>query len=142
MLTTSTQVRVRYADTDQMGYVYYGNYAAYYEIARVDALRQIGISYKALEDEGVMLPVLENHSHYLAPAGFDELLTIKLMVRQLPTVRLVCEYEIYNPTGQLIHTGRTVLVFMRKDTRRPCRPPAHVVEIFRAYFPGPAAEQP
>ncbi len=135
MFTSSTQVRVRYADTDQMGYVYYGNYAAYYEIARVDALRQIGISYKALEEEGIMLPVLENHSRYLAPAGFDDLLTIQLFVREMPSVRFVCDYEIYHPDGQLIHIGQTVLVFMRKDTRKPCRPPAHLLAIFRAYFP-------
>jgi acyl-CoA thioester hydrolase len=134
VFTQQTQVRVRYADTDQMGYVYYGNYAAYYEIARVEALRQIGISYKDLEAAGIMMPVLENHSRYLQPAEFDDLLTIKVLVRQMPTVRIQFDYEIYNPAGQLINTGQTLLAFIDKTTRRPCRPPKHITALFQPYF--------
>jgi acyl-CoA thioester hydrolase len=134
VFTQQTQVRVRYADTDQMGYVYYGNYAAYYEIARVEALRQIGVSYKDLEAAGIMMPVLENHSRYLQPAEFDDLLTIKVQVRQMPTVRIQFNYEIYNPAGQLVNTGQTLLAFIDKATRRPCRPPKQIIELFRPYF--------
>ncbi len=134
MFTNEVQVRVRYADTDQMGYVYYGKYASFYEIARVEALRSIGISYKELEEQGIMMPVLENHSYYLQPAQFDEVLTIKVTVKEIPTAKMTFHYEIYNETKQLIHRGETVLVFISKASRKIMRPPKMLAEVLRSYF--------
>ena len=135
MYRHESQVRVRYADTDQMGYVYYGNYAAYYEIARVESLRALGVSYKSVEDEGVIMPVLENWSKYIAPALYDELLTIHTVIRQKPGVRVKFNYEIYNESDKLIHIGETTLVFVNKDTNRPCLPPESMISALKSYFP-------
>ncbi len=134
MFEASTQIRVRYAETDQMGYAYYGNYATYYEVARVEALRQMGLSYKELEDEGIMMPVLENNSTYIIPAKYDELLTIKVFIKERPKVRIGFEYEIYNPSGKLIHTGETKLVFVKINTRRPCMIPDRFITLLNKYF--------
>ncbi len=134
MFTSEVKVRVRYADTDQMGYVYYGKYASFYEIARVEALRSIGISYKELEDQGVMMPVLENHSYYLQPAQFDEVLTIKVMIKEMPTAKIIFHYQIYNQSEQLIHHGETVLVFISKASRKIMRPPKILAEVLKPYF--------
>jgi acyl-CoA thioester hydrolase len=134
MFTSEVQLRVRYADTDQMGYVYYGNYASFYEIARVEALRSIGISYKSLEEQGVMMPVLENHSYYLQPAQFDEVLTIKVLVKEIPMAKMVFNYEIYNEAKHLVHKGETVLVFMNRETRKIMRAPKVLAEVLKPYF--------
>ncbi|MBL1409842.1 acyl-CoA thioesterase [Sphingobacterium faecale] len=128
------RLRVRYAETDQMGYVYYGNYAAFYEVARTEMLRQTGISYKELEDMGVMMPVLEMHSKYLQPAKYDELITIKTIIREKPNVRINFEYEIYNQQGTLLHTGGTQLVFVDMKRNRPCRAPQVFMEKMAPYF--------
>ncbi len=135
MYRHETQVRVRYADTDQMGYVYYGNYAAYYEIARVESLRALGVSYKSIEDAGVMMPVLENHSKYLAPAMYDENLTIHTIIKSLPGVRVKFDYEIYNESDKLIHVGETTLVFVNRVSKRPCPPPEVMMEVLSPFFP-------
>lgn len=134
MFEAQTQIRVRYAETDQMGYVYYGNYATYFEVARVETLRQMGLSYKELEDQGVMMPVLENWSKYIAPAGYDELLTIKVKIKERPQVRISFHYEIYNPSDKLIHIGETKLVFVATDTRKPCLIPDLFTDIINKYF--------
>ncbi|MEO0555358.1 MAG: thioesterase family protein [Bacteroidota bacterium] len=128
------QVRVRYADTDQMGYVYYGNYAAYYETGRVEALRALGLTYRELEESGVMMPVLENHSKYIAPALYDELLTITTSIKQKPEVRITFEYEIHNESGSLIHTGETKLVFVNMTTKRPCAMPKNMEHLLTPFF--------
>jgi len=134
MYTSRTQVRVRYGETDQMGYVYYGVYAMYYEVARVESLRQLGMSYKELEEMGVMLPVLENHTKYLAPAFYDEELLIVTNIRDKPGVRIKFEYEIYNPGGKLINQGETLLAFVDKKTGRPRRPPKEFDDVLAPYF--------
>jgi len=134
MLSFETNVRVRYADTDQMGYVYYGNYATYYEVARVESLRSMGLTYKRLEDEGVMMPVLENHSKYIAPAKYDELLVIKTSIKKKPGVRITFHYEIYNESDKLIHVGETLLVFVDMKTGRPCRQPEIMAKLINPYF--------
>lgn len=140
MYKSETQVRVRYGETDQMGYVYYGHYAMYYEVARVEALRQLGITYRELEEGGVMLPVLENHTKYLAPARYDDLLKISTTIREKPGVKIKFEYEIFNPEGKLINQGETLLAFVSKGNGRPCRPPQHFEQVIAPYFP-PAAER-
>ncbi len=128
------QLRIRYAETDQMGYVYYGNYAAFYEVARTEMLRQTGISYKQLEDMGVMMPVLEMHTKYLQPAKYDELITIKTTIREKPNVRINFEYEICNEQGTLLNTGNTQLVFVDMKKNRPCRAPEIFMEKIAPYF--------
>ena len=134
MYTHTTQVRVRYAETDQMGYVYYGHYATYYEVGRVEALRQLGIRYKDLEAAGIMMPVLENRSKYIRPALYDDLLTIKVMVRDLPTLRIKFDIEIYNEAGTLINVGETTLVYIDATTQKVMPCPPVVVEALKAYF--------
>lgn len=134
MFVHKTQIRVRYAETDQMGYAYYGNYATYYEVARVEALRAAGLSYKVMEESGIMMPVLENHAKYIAPAMYDEVLTIETTIAELPTARITFRYAFYNEAGKLIHTGETLLCFMRKDTRRPCRLPEEFLTILQPHF--------
>ena len=134
MFEASTQIRVRYAETDQMGYVYYGNYATYFEVARVEALRQIGLTYKELEDQGVMMPVIENWSKYIAPAKYDELLTVKVIIKERPQVRINFEYKIYNPSNVLIHIGETKLVFIDLTTRKPRQIPEGFINLINQYF--------
>ncbi|QDH77852.1 acyl-CoA thioesterase [Echinicola soli] len=134
MFTATSQIRVRYAETDQMGYVYYGNYAMYFEVARVESLRQVGFSYKDMEDQGVMMPVLENYSKYLKPGRYDELLTVKTTIKEMPGIKIRFDYEIFNEVNELIHKGHTLLTFLKKDDHRPCRPPADLVDLLKAYF--------
>jgi acyl-CoA thioester hydrolase len=127
-------IRVRYADTDQMGYMYYGNYARLYEIGRVEALRSIGFHYKEMEDAGVMMPVYDNYSRYLQPARYDDQLSIRVSLPKLPSARVVFEYEIRNQDGQLLHTGHTTLVFVRRDTGRLCTAPADLLLKLSPYY--------
>ena len=134
MFVASVQVRVRYAETDQMGMVYYGNYATYYEVARVEALRQIGFKYKELEEEGIIMPVLENYSKFIQPGYYDELLTIKVMIKTRPAVKTIFNYEIFNEGGILINEGQTTLVFLNNENRRPCRPPDKLLNVLKPYF--------
>lgn len=134
MYTSETQVRVRYAETDQMGYVYYGNYATYYEVGRVESIRRLGLSYKELEKEGVMMPVLENHSKFIYPGRYDELLTIRTTIKEMPGVRISFFYEIFNEDKRLIHEGQTILVFIKMDTGRPCKAPEKMQKLLEAYF--------
>ena len=102
MYISETTVRVRYAETDRMGYVYYGNYPQYYEVGRVEALRQIGTSYKEMEDNGVMLPVYTCNIKYHKSALYDDLLVIKTSIKVLPAVRISFDYEIYNQNNQKV----------------------------------------
>ena len=127
-------IRVRYADTDQMGYVYYGNYARYYEIGRVEALRSLGFHYKEMEASGVMMPVYENRSRYLRPARYDDLLTIRVSIREMPGVRIVFHYDIYNQNGEHLHTGETTLVFMTTATGRLTKSPTELNEKLKPFF--------
>lgn len=134
MYTAETQIRVRYAETDQMGYVYYGNYAMYFEVARVEAMRSAGFSYKEMEGEGVMMPVLESHFRYLMPGKYDELLTIKTTIPTLPGARIRFDYEVFNGQGELITEGWTILTFLKKDSHRPTRPPHNLLALLKGYF--------
>ena len=126
--------RISYADTDQMAYVYYGNYARYYEIGRVEALRSLGISYRKLEEAGVMMPVLENYSKYLRPAYYDELLEIRVMVKEMPEIRIRFDYEIFRESGELIHTGYTLLAFVSVATKKLTTPPEEILTALSGFF--------
>lgn len=134
MYSHQYQVRIRYAETDQMGIVYYGNYATFYEIARVEALRALGFRYKSMEEAGIMLPVIENHSKFILPAYYDEVITIKTIIPKMPMVKAEFEFEIFNEANKLIHTGSTLLVFMKSDTRKPCRAPENLIQLLEPYF--------
>ena len=134
MYISETTVRVRYAETDRMGYVYYGNYAQYYEVGRVEALREIGSSYKEMEDNGVMLPVYTCNIRYIKSALYDDLLIIKTTIKEMPSVRITFEYEIYNQHNELINTGSTVLIFINKTNNRPCMAPQLFLEKIKKYF--------
>ncbi len=135
MFVYESKVRVRYAETDQMGVVHHGNYAQYYELARTECFEACsGMSYESMEADGVMLPILEMHAKFIKPALYNQVLTIKSIVKTLPTVRLNVEYEIYNEANELINTGSTLLVFVNKQTRRPCPPPENFMKNVRPYF--------
>ncbi|GAA4398351.1 thioesterase family protein [Nibrella viscosa] len=131
---TVTNLRVRYADTDQMGYVYYGNYARFYEIGRVESLRSVGVSYKELEASGVMMPVYEMKTRYIRPARYDDLLTVQVSIPHLPGARILFQYEIFNQEGILLNTGETTLVFQRADTGRLCTMPAEWLSKIKPFF--------
>lgn len=128
MKTHLTNVKVRYAETDQMGVVHHGNYAEYLEIARIDWLQQLGISYSKMEREGMMLPVYSMEFRFLKPALFDDILTIKTHLIQLPSVRISFHYEIYNQENELLTTASTVLVFMDSKTKKPVRCPQYILD--------------
>ena len=134
MYQHTVQVRVRYGETDQMGYVYYGHYAAYCEVARVEALRSLGMSYKQLEETGVMLPVLEHHAYYHRPALYDDLLSIEVTIMEMPTAVIHFQYEFYNAQRARLHTAETKLAFVRSDSKRPCRPPQQLLALLRPHF--------
>lgn len=129
-----TDIRVRYYDTDQMGIVYYGNYARFYEIARIEALRQFGISYKDLEEQGIGMPVYDMTTRFLQPARYDDLLTVRVTVPQMPRTRILFNYEVFNQHGQLINTGSTTLVFIKFASGRPCAIPVHLLEPIKPFF--------
>lgn len=134
MYSATTNIRIRYAETDQMGYVYYGNYAMFYEVGRVEALRQLGFTYKALEDMGVMMPVLDLHCKFHKPVLYDDLLTIKTTIPELPTVKMKFTYEITNEKSELVNYGETTLAFVNKSTGRPMRIPDVMRELFEQYY--------
>jgi acyl-CoA thioester hydrolase len=128
-----TKVRVRYGETDQMGYCYYGNYAQYFEVGRVEALRAFGMSYKELENQGIMLPVSEFSVKYLAPAYYDEELTIVTKITEVSGARITFEYEINNEKGKIISKAHTVLVFVSKNTMRPISPPDYFIKLMQQF---------
>ncbi len=122
MLINQTEFRVRYAEADRMGYLYYGNYATYFEVGRVELLRQRGISYKELEDRGILLPVRDFSIKYLKPAYYDDLLTLHTSVLELGRASIRFGYELRNEAGVLLTTAQTTLVFVSKASGRPVAP--------------------
>ncbi len=123
------QVRVRYSETDQMGVVYHGNYAQYFEMGRVEWLRNTGISYKWMEDNGVMLPVVSLNMNFKKPARYDDLLTVKTILKSQSSVKIEFDYEIYNEQNELLTIGNSILVFVDMKTGRPIVPPKYVTDI-------------
>jgi acyl-CoA thioester hydrolase len=127
-LEFSTNIRVRYAETDQMGYCYYGNYASYFEVARVEALRERGVSYKEMEDNGILLPVKKFEIAYHQPAKYDDLLEIRTQIVQLEGVRIAFTYKTYNEAGVLLNEAYTLLVFVSAETQKPMAIPPAIFE--------------
>ena len=124
-------LRTRYAETDQMGVVYYGNYPQYLELGRVEWLRAIGLTYKEMEAEGIMMPVVSLQIQYKKPALYDELITIRTKLKDLPSTKIEFDYEILNEKGELLSTANTILVFVDARTFRPVRCPEKVLDLIR-----------
>jgi acyl-CoA thioester hydrolase len=122
------QVRVRYSETDQMSVVYHGNYAQYFEMGRVEWLRNIGISYKWMEETGIMLPVVSLTMNYKKPARYDDELTVTTIFKNQTSVKIEFEYEIHNKNHDLLTTGHSVLVFVEMKSGRPILPPDYIIE--------------
>ena len=128
MYSFETKIRVRYGETDQMSFVYYGVYAQYYEVGRVELLRSLGITYKELEKSGYALPVVNLQIKYNKPAYYDDELIIRTTIKEMPSARITFYYETLNSKGELLNTGEVVLVFMDKKTRKPCLAPSIVLD--------------
>lgn len=134
LITFQTQVRVRYKDTDQMGIMHHSNYIVLYETARTEWLRDMGLTYAEIERRGIMSPIIEVQSKYIYPAFYDQVLTVKVMLEEMPAARLNILSEVYNEEGRLINTGRVTLGFMHAESRRPCRAPEWFVAALEEYI--------
>ncbi len=135
MFTHKTQIRIHYALTDQMGFVYHGHYAQFYEIGRTEALRSLGVTYKDVEAIGVIMPVIEIHTKFLRPAKYDDLVTVETTVKELPTHhKIVFHGEIFNEQDELLNSGTVTLFFMEAKTMRRCDMPDMIRERVKGYF--------
>jgi acyl-CoA thioester hydrolase len=134
MFEHTTKIRVRYGETDQMGYVYYGNYAEFYEVGRVEMLRSLGMTYRSMEESGIMMPVMEMKCKYLKPALYDEEITIKVIMDKLPGVKIHFKYELFNESAELINIGETTLVFVNMKNNRPCLPSDDFINRLKPFF--------
>jgi acyl-CoA thioester hydrolase len=135
MFSTETQIRIHYALTDQMGVVYHGHYAQFYEIGRAEWLRTLNYSYKDVEAMGVIMPVVDIHSRFLRPARYEDLITVKTVLRELPLHhKIVFHHEIYNQHDDLLNTGDVTLYFMEAKTMKRCEMPAVLKEKVAPYF--------
>jgi acyl-CoA thioester hydrolase len=135
MFTTETQIRIHYALTDQMGVVYHGHYAQFYEIARTEAIRQLGYTYKDIEAMGIIMPVTDIHSRFLRPAKYDDLITVKTVLKELPVHhKIVFHHEIYNEADELLNTGDVTLYFMQVVDMKRCNMPEKLTDVLKHYF--------
>ena len=134
MYNSEISLRVRYGETDKMGYVYYGNYAEYFEVGRTEAMRNLGFSYKSFEETGIRLPVLSYTVKYFKPAYYDDLLIIKTQIRELPQVRIRFNYETYNQDDILINKAETTLVFISDKTGKPIAAPVNFIAKLKEFF--------
>jgi len=131
MLNNEIKIRVRYAETDQMGYVYYGNYAQYFEVGRVEWLRSLGITYKSLEESGIMLPVIRMNINYFKPAKYDDLLTIRTNLTRIPGVKIEFQFEVLNDKSELLTTAEVVLAFIEMTKNKPTKAPEFLLQKIR-----------
>lgn len=136
MFITETQIRVRYAETDQMNVVYYGNYAQYFEVARAESIRNLGFTYKQMEAAGVMMPVVEMQTKFLRPAHYDDLLTIKTILRELPEDhRILFEHEVFNQEKKLLTLGKVILYFVKIGSFEKTCIPESLRTLLQRFFP-------
>lgn len=136
MYTFETQIRVRYGETDQMGYLYYGNYAQYFEVGRVETIRSLGITYKELEEElGIWLPVVSLEMRFVRPAFYDDLLTVRSEIRELPDEYITFHVEVYNEKKKLINAGRVRLCFYDSRTKKVIPAPEYLMAKLKPFFP-------
>ena len=132
-ITSKTQYRILYADTDMMGVVYYGNYGRLYEMGRTEMIRGMGLPYIELEKKGIVMPVFSVESKYRNVLNYDELITIETTVKEVPAVRMEFFHKIYNENGKLAHEAKVVLVFMNMETGRPVRAPEQLTKLLENY---------
>jgi acyl-CoA thioester hydrolase len=133
---TETLIRVRYAETDQMNVVYYGNYAQYFEVARAESIRNLGLTYKEMEAAGVMMPVVDMQTKFLRPAHYDDLLTIKTIMRELPVDhRILFEHEVFNQEKKLLTLGKVTLYFVKIGTFERTVMPETMRVLLKPFFP-------
>ena len=123
------QIRVRYGETDQMGVVYHGNYALYLEIGRIEWLRKLGISYKKMEESGIMLPVVSMSLNFKKSARYDDLINVKTQLKNPPTAKIEFDYEITSENGEIIALANVVLAFIDMKTNRPVRAPQYILDV-------------
>ncbi|HEY1019482.1 MAG TPA: thioesterase family protein [Sediminibacterium sp.] len=130
-----TTVRVRYAETDQMDIVYYGNYAQYFEVGRAECIRELGFTYKKMEEMGVRMPVVSMEARFLRPAHYDDLITIKTILKELPAKHQIeFHHEVYNERKKLLTTGKVVLFFIDSHTGKWIGLPAELKEKLTPFF--------
>ncbi len=135
MLETTTTVRVRYAETDQMNVVYHGNYAQYFEVARAECIREFGFTYKEMESLGVMMPIVDLQIKFLRPAHYDDLLTIKTTLRELPTNhKIEFNHEVYNEKNELLTIGKVILYFIDVKSKARTTMPQVMVDKLLPFF--------
>jgi acyl-CoA thioester hydrolase len=135
MFTSKTNIRVRYAETDQMGVVYHSNYFLYFEVARAEAIREMGITYADMEKEGIIMPVTDVHCRYLRPAKYDDLLTIKTILKELPlNHKIEFHQEVYNEQNELLAAGKVILYFMEAKSMKRTTMPAPLISKLQPYF--------
>ncbi|MBS1916423.1 MAG: acyl-CoA thioesterase [Bacteroidetes bacterium] len=135
MFIAETQIRVRYAETDQMNVVYHGNYAQYFEVARAESIRQLGFTYKDMEKMGIIMPVVELHTKFIRPAHYDALLTVKTILKELPANhRIEFQQEVYDEKNELLTVGKVVLYFMDAKTMKKTSMPEQLVKKIRPFF--------
>jgi acyl-CoA thioester hydrolase len=135
MFTSETTVRVRYAETDQMGVVYHSNFFLYYEVSRAESIRHLGFTYADMEKMGVIMPVIEVQSRFFHPALYDDLLTIKTILKELPVHhKIEFHHEVYNEKKELLATGRIILYFMEATTMKRTTMPEQLMKKLQSYF--------
>ena len=134
MYSHEIEIRVRYGEVDMMGYLYYGYYSFYYEQARVETMRSLGISYKRMEELGFLLPVRDLHIKFIKPAYYDDVVRIKTMIKKMPAVRHDFHYEMYNAQQELINEADTTLVYLDAVSRKPIQCPEFVKELIRPHI--------
>jgi acyl-CoA thioester hydrolase len=135
MFSTNTQVRVRYAETDQMGVVYHSNFFLFFESARAESIRQLGFTYADMEKMGVIMPVIDVHCRYLRPAKYDDLLTVRTMLKELPVHhKIEFHHEVFNEKDELLAVGKIILYFMEAKTMKRTSMPAQLLEKLQPYF--------
>jgi acyl-CoA thioester hydrolase len=140
MFITETQIRVRYAETDQMNVVYYGNYAQYFEVARAESIRNLGFTYKEMEAAGVIMPVVEMQTKFLRPAHYDDLLTIRTILRELPVDhRILFEHEVFNQEKKLLTLGKVILYFVKMGSFERTLMPGDMRNLLQTFFPEKSA---
>jgi acyl-CoA thioester hydrolase len=135
MFTSETKIRVRYAETDQMNVVYHGNYAQYFEVGRVESIRQLGLSYKDVEASGTIMPVIEWTAKFISPAHYDDLLTVRTSVKKWPVdYRIEFHQEVFNEHGKLLTTGKVLLYFLKAGTLERTHMPEEMARTLRPFF--------
>jgi len=134
MIVSEEKIRVRYDEVDKMGYLYHGNYAGYFHVGRTELLRKLGLNDKELESQNLILPVIEMNTKFLKPVQYDEIITLKTYLNELPKTRIVFYYEIFNEKGDLVNEANSSLVFVHNDTRKPMRVPQSIFKRIETYF--------